>query len=170
MSKKKRKPPDDVKLNLAAMLDMAFQLLTFFILTFKPSPVEGQVELRLPPPAPVTGAVGGAKAGADDKNTDVTESLDSLIISVFSRPSGKAATYAIGEGNVDNLGVLQGRLQGIFQDPNSTFKQVIIQVAPALHYSELMNVIDVCTKTKFADGKSLTKLSFVELPGDVPAQ
>ena len=28
---------EEVELNLAAMLDMAFQLLTFFILTFRPA-------------------------------------------------------------------------------------------------------------------------------------
>ncbi len=39
---------------MASMLDMAFQLLTFFILTFRPAPIEGQISLRLPPPIPVT--------------------------------------------------------------------------------------------------------------------
>ena len=38
MGGKKHKSNDEVELNLAAMLDMAFQLLTFFILTFKPAP------------------------------------------------------------------------------------------------------------------------------------
>ena len=37
------------------MLDMAFQLLTFFILTFRTVPVEGQINLRLPPPKPIPG-------------------------------------------------------------------------------------------------------------------
>src|SRR5205823_3690703 len=45
-----RPKTDEVSLNLAAMLDMAFQLLAFFILTFKPNPVEGQISLNLPPP------------------------------------------------------------------------------------------------------------------------
>ena len=42
------------------MLDMAFQLLTFFILTFRPAPIEGQISLRLPPPA----AGGGHKTAS----------------------------------------------------------------------------------------------------------
>ena len=42
--KRRKRNQGDVELNLAAMLDMAFQLLTFFILTFRPSPVEGQVD------------------------------------------------------------------------------------------------------------------------------
>ncbi len=44
----------EVELNLASMLDMAFQLLAFFVLTFHPSPIEGQLSLHLPPAVPVT--------------------------------------------------------------------------------------------------------------------
>ena len=43
--KKKPRSQGDVELNMAAMLDMAFQLLAFFILTFRPSAVESQVSL-----------------------------------------------------------------------------------------------------------------------------
>ena len=38
----------EVELNLAAMLDMAFQLLAFFIFTFKPAPTEGFIAMRCP--------------------------------------------------------------------------------------------------------------------------
>ncbi len=48
----KRHNPSEVELNLAAMLDMAFQLLAFFVLTFRPPPAESQISLRLPPPSP----------------------------------------------------------------------------------------------------------------------
>ena len=48
--RKKKRQQADVALNLAAMLDMAFQLLAFFILTFRPAPMEGQIKLMLPPP------------------------------------------------------------------------------------------------------------------------
>ena len=41
-------PPDDVFIPVAPMLDMAFQLLAFFILTFKPPTAEMHVDLYLP--------------------------------------------------------------------------------------------------------------------------
>ena len=50
----RRRSKKGVELNLAAMLDMAFQLLTFFILTFRPAPIEGHLALNLPPPIPLT--------------------------------------------------------------------------------------------------------------------
>ena len=62
--KRKRRSQSDVELNLAAMLDMAFQLLTFFILTFRPAPIEGQISLRLPPPQAVVVAKNAQKAGS----------------------------------------------------------------------------------------------------------
>ena len=60
---RKQRPQSEVELNVASMLDMAFQLLAFFILTFRPAPLEGQISLRLPPPQPITG--GAQPAWAD---------------------------------------------------------------------------------------------------------
>jgi len=33
-----------------------------------------------------------------------------------------------------------------------------------LHYDALMNIVDICTHQRFANGDKLTKLSFVEMP------
>lgn len=52
MSRHHRRPrekPQDVILPITPMLDMTFQLLSFFILTFRPTPMEGEMEFRLPP-------------------------------------------------------------------------------------------------------------------------
>lgn len=164
--RKKRKGSENVELNLAAMLDMAFQLLAFFILTFKPSPIEGQINLKLPPPKPVAGVKSGEVAGNNDNNSNPVQSFNSLIISVFSTPGGKISTMAVGEGNVAGVSALDGRLKAVLSDANSPFDQVIIQVASRLRYAELMRVVDVCTKQTLPTGEKLTKLSFVELPSE----
>ena len=62
----KHRSDEDVELNVTAMLDMAFQLLAFFVLTFKPPPGEDQIYLKLPPAQPVAGMTGTQKAGADE--------------------------------------------------------------------------------------------------------
>lgn len=160
----RRKKQEEVELNLAAMLDMAFQLLTFFILTFKPAPVEGQVDLRLPPPAPVSNVQATKIAGSNTNDTDPVKSLESLIISIFAGPRGEIGSLAIGEGQVANLPQLESQLKTILSDPGLPFEQVIIQVASGLRYDELMKVIDICTRQTLKDGQKLTKLSFVELP------
>lgn len=164
-----RRQQGDVELNLAAMLDMAFQLLTFFILTFKPSPVEGQISLRLPPPQPVATVKTDKQAGDDTSDISPVAGIDSLIISIFPNAAGQLGTLAIGETNIGGLPDLETKLRTILKDPDSPFKQVIIQVGGGLHYEELMKVIDVCTRQTLADGEKLTKLSFVELPDASPA-
>ena len=160
-----RRKSSDVKLNLAAMLDMAFQLLAFFVLTFTPDPSEGQIQLRLPPPEAVKAANANAKAGQDKDNTNPVEGIESLIISAFSNGDGSIQTILVGEGEVGkNVLALDTRLGTIFSDPDAPFKQVILQIGSKLRYDELMKIIDVCTRQKLPNGESLTKLSFVELP------
>ena len=51
-----------------------------------------------------------------------------------------------------------------FKDQNSPFEQVIIQSTPKLKYEKLMQIVDICARQKLPDGKSLGKLSFIEIP------
>src|SRR5687767_3731629 len=163
--KRKRRQQGDVELNLAAMLDMAFQLLAFFILTFKPAPVEGQVLLRMPPPQAVTNINSGQKAGSDADNTNPIQGLNTLLISAIAHPDGTLRQMAVGEAPIAGLTALDRKLAAIFSEPSGAFDQVIIQVDSKLRYEELMRIIDVCTKQKLPSGEPLTKLSFVESGG-----
>jgi biopolymer transport protein ExbD len=61
----KADPPPEVELPITPMLDMAFQLLTFFIFTYHPSGMEGQMELLLPSP--------GEKAAHKKEEIDLTK-------------------------------------------------------------------------------------------------
>ncbi len=159
--RRKRRSGEEVELNLAAMLDMAFQLLTFFILTFKPAPVEGQVNLRLPPPMAIAGAA-GKDVGTDFNSKEPPKSATSLVIGVFSNKDGSVAQLAVDETSVGNLLALDNRLQTVFA--NTEYDQVIVHVGPDLRYEELMRVIEVCTRQRLRDGSRLSKLSFVEMP------
>ncbi|MBI3836879.1 MAG: biopolymer transporter ExbD [Planctomycetia bacterium] len=162
--RKRRRSENAVELNLAAMLDMAFQLLTFFILTFRPVPVEGQISLRMPPAQPVTPVRNAVQAGSDAANENPVQGLDSLVISVIPNAAGGISSMAIGEGVVATLTGLNDRLKTVLSDQASPFDQVVIQVGPVLRYDALMGVVDVCTRQRLPTGQKLTKLSFVELP------
>lgn len=157
-----RRMQGEVELNVTAMLDMAFQLLAFFILTFRPAPIEGQIALRMPPPLPVT--KGTEKIGADVTNTNPVAGINTLTISIFADPAGGVASLGIGESAVANLVELDARLRAIFADAGNPFDQVIVQVGDTVRYEALMQVVDVCTRQKLANGQTLSKLSFVEMP------
>ncbi len=167
--RRKRSGSDGVELNLAAMLDMAFQLLAFFILTFHPAPVEGQILLRMPPAQPVTPVRDAVQAGSDAANDNPVQGLNSLVISVIPNAGGGIGSMAIGEAAVATLSGLNDRLKTILGDQASPFDQVVIQVGSGLRYDALMSLVDVCTRQKLPGGQKLTKLSFVELPEAAPA-
>lgn len=161
----RRKRLGEVELNVTAMLDMAFQLLAFFILTFKPAPIEGDVVLRMPPAAPTTVVQKAKTAGADAKSTNPAQGLTSLVITVVGDDNGNIQALAIGDSQVGGLEEFATRLPTVLKDEGSGFDQVLIQVDSRLDYEGLMRVVDVCTRQQLANGKKLTKLSFVELPG-----
>jgi biopolymer transport protein ExbD len=163
--RKKKRSHSEVELNLAAMLDMAFQLLTFFILTFRPSPVEGDVLLRLPPPMPTINSKNAEPAGANVDNKNLVQGLNTLTITVLGSPNGSIHQIMIGgDTPIAGLGALDAKLKSIFGDPSLAFDQVILQIGSSLNYDQLMQVIDVCTRQKLPNGDRLSKLSLVEAP------
>jgi biopolymer transport protein ExbD len=156
----RRKSAPEVELNLAAMLDMAFQILVFFVLTFRPAAVEGQVELRMPPPKPFPGNTdGSAEAG---NCADPLKDLKTLSIVLANTEEGKLRQIrASGEEvAVDpKLAALDARLKKLLGDPASPFDQIVIQVGPKMRYDELMRVLDVCSRQRLPGGEKLKKLS-----------
>ncbi len=166
----------DVELNLASMLDMAFQLLSFFILTFRPSPIEGQLSLHLPPAVPVTNVQAERPDVADAADAGST-TAKTLEVSVFADATGDVSRVQVGlrgaftgAADASNLHKLDQRLHEDFAIEGSPFEQIVIRVAPNLRYEELMKVIDVCTRQKTADGQMLHKISFVEMSGPEQAK
>jgi biopolymer transport protein ExbD len=165
--RKRKRPQDDVTLNVTAMLDMAFQLLAFFVLTFKPNPIEGQINLNLPPPRPI--APIDAKPDQGDDVGDAPAAARTLNITIAAAPNGQVASITVGlqklfDGRLDagQIRKLDRRLKEIFAIED-VFDQVLLRVGKTLDYGELMKIIDVCTKQKMADGKPVNKISFIEL-------
>jgi biopolymer transport protein ExbD len=168
--RKKRRDQTEVTLNLAAMLDMAFQLLTFFILTFRAAPVEGQISLRLPPPQSVVVVQGGQPAGSDYDNKSPVQGVNTLTVTVFADPkTGLISSLGVLDTMLPSIAALEGKLKEYFADPGNPFDQVIVQVSDTCRYDELMRIVDICTRQTLPDGKKLSKLSFVELPSSVEA-
>lgn len=160
--RRRRPRHDNVELNLAAMLDMAFQLLTFFILTFKPAPVEGQIHLNLPP----------AQASIivpPDKHPpggEPLKNINTLPIRVVANAAGQVGELSLGDDRVDGLEQLDQRLKGALRDPTLPFDRVVIEASPALQYQPLMQVMEICAHQTLANGKRLTNVGIAELSAD----
>jgi biopolymer transport protein ExbD len=111
----------------------------------------------------------GQSAGSDASNKNPLQGMNTLTISVSaSAATGTITGLRIGESPVtgrDLIATLDGTLQKLLRDQGNPFDQVIIQASESCRYDELMKIIDVCTHQTLADGKKLSKLNFVELPG-----
>jgi biopolymer transport protein ExbD len=150
---------------IAPMLDMAFQLLTFFVLTYKPMPSEGQFVMNLLPAQPATAM--SAEAPTEAASDKLPASLRTLPTVLRAGEGGRLAQIAVGEQTIPtDPKALERELDKYFQDPNLPFDQTMLKVDPRLKYSELIKVINAFASA-FTHSKKEPKLSFSELvPGE----
>jgi biopolymer transport protein ExbD len=146
----------EVEIQVTPMLDMAFQLLTFFILTYRQMPVEGQFAMSLLPAAPaidMNAPVSDAPPPAGP--VELPAAVRTLTTSLRAGDAGGLGSIQIGENDpMTDLDELRSQVKTIFGSEDLPFDQVLIQVDPRLRYSDLMRVIDV-----FAT-ENVTMLSF----------
>ena len=164
MSRGKRSE-ENVDVPITPMLDMAFQLLTFFILTYHPMPAEGQFVMNLMPESPAASIFDKAETPNDaTPNPDIPAMLKTLPTTLRAGEGGQLGQVTIGENEVRGMAAMKKELETILKDPTLPFNQALIKVDPNLKYSELMSVINI-----FSDLK-VTKISFAELTDEGSGQ
>ncbi len=122
MARKARRSTHNAgELNLTAMIDVAFQLLSFFVITLKPVDVLANLDVSRPAP--------GAKGGAN-------KSVNVISIKIY--PNG---AYTFNDGVIAK-DVLHQRLKQIGDmDKNATI--VIVCMSDSKH-GKLCEVLDLC--------------------------
>jgi biopolymer transport protein ExbD len=162
----KRRSSEEVELNLAAMLDMAFQILTFFILTFKPAPVEGQIQIRMPPPQALAMPNATAKAGEDATSKELLKGENTITVVLTANADGMLDQIYVLNKKIDvdqKLTQLETELKRLLTPADMPYDQLIIQVATNMRYEELMRVLGVCSRmTVHGDPREHLKLSVVD--------
>ncbi len=157
-----RRPPraeetPGVVLPITPMLDMAFQLLAFFILTYHPSALEGQMELLLPSES-VTQALKPddilPDAKADKKpNLEISADLTVMVkTQLDGTNNGAISALSVQDrsGNVAvrDLAELQEYLRKTRE--NLAAKDAIkIQGDGKLKWEAMVQVMDVCRRAGF---------------------
>jgi biopolymer transport protein ExbD len=154
----KRSKQQEVEVQITPMLDMAFQLLTFFILTYHPSPIEGQFSMNLLPAAPVIDMnAPETETKEAQSNEALPAALRTMTTSLHAGPGGTLGRVNVGDLEVQGMKELEAKLRQILSDKNLPFDQALIQADPDLRYDELMKVINIYSDLK------ITKISFAEL-------
>jgi len=146
----------DVEIQVTPMLDMAFQLLTFFIMTFRPAPAEGQFAMNLLPSQPATRM--DAPISSDVTSTEVPAGLRTLPTTLRAVEGGRLGRITLGEVDIQSMDQLKKELKDILSHRDEyPFDQALLKVDPKLKYSELMQVVEVFSSL------NVTKISFAEL-------
>lgn len=171
--RKKHKPPGEVQINLAAMLDMAFQLLAFFILTFRPAPIEGHFQLHMPPPSVPLAQMPESPDPPDPSSGPESAFEETLDLMVRSDNQGQVASIDVGQEEVVASRLTPAAMQQLNSKLRATlqvapYDRIQLHVDRRLHYEELMKIVDVCTRQVLPDGTPMRQVGFMELanPGE----
>lgn len=137
--------PEDVAFPVAPMLDMAFQLLAFFILTFKPPSAETHVDLDLPAtPAALPARAEGRAQPRYARRVD-TDLENDLLIRVEADDLGDLKSLRLGEAIVPDLATLGRRLRRYAQLLDGNALRVRLVADDRLRYEPAAQLISTCS-------------------------
>ena len=123
--KKRRSHMNAGELNLTAMIDVAFQLLSFFIMTMKPTDVLAQLDVSRPAP--------------DKRAThQQSKSINVIWITILADGSFILNDHPIKKENLDQQLTQLGAL-----DKTQT---VIVACTPKSSHGKMVEILDLCAK------------------------
>jgi biopolymer transport protein ExbD len=154
MSLRDRPGPDRVEpdLPITPMLDMSFQLLAFFILTFKPSPTEGQIALALPKEE------GGHGTALLHDIPD--EPPAKFVARVTAAPNGTISGITFGEANGPEAKDLGPRVEALRDELKAAATRaagdgrpprLVLELDSRLVQDCVVQLVDTGTRAGFAD-------------------
>lgn len=147
--KRKGEAPVDVTLPITPMLDMSFQLLSFFILTFHPMPTEGQLSINLP-------NINAADKPQEDPNPPDPDKKDEYTVTLIANSSGEIGNISM-KGPTGDMGNIRGTLE-LFDQLKKIPKpagrgaegvSITIEASNDLVYGRLIEVMDLCKKAGY---------------------
>jgi len=138
-----------VALPITPMLDMAFQLLTFFLFTYSPSGLEGQMDMAALPGKHAPPDVD--RAGPQGRDVGPANPQPDLVVFVEARDVGYTVTLEEGLVRTPlgrDLPALQKALRGVRGDAvrGSSIK---VQGDGQLRWGDVVEVMDVCRQAGF---------------------
>jgi biopolymer transport protein ExbD len=155
-------PPEEVAFPVTPMLDMAFQLLAFFIITFKPPSAETHLDLDLPAtPVALPAATQGNAQPTPARNVD-TDLENDLLIRAEADDLGDLKALKLGEARLPDLATLGKRLRLYNQLLEGKPLRVRLVADDSLRYEPAARIIATCS----AAGVAAIRLT---PPGATPA-
>ena len=151
MSRRHQQATDSVEpdLPITPMLDMSFQLLAFFIMTFKPAPTEGQIAMTLPKQEGGTSIT--MPSPADEKPVR-------FVVRVTATPEGKIAGMTLTEAESAKAATdLKADTRLLLSELKKSFEQnggrakLTFELDPKLLQEHVVALIDAAYGAGFSD-------------------
>jgi biopolymer transport protein ExbD len=143
-------PPIEVQFPVTPMLDMAFQLLAFFVLTFQSPTSETRLDLYLPAsPAALPSGPQGRSAAAPTRRADLDIEND-LWIRAEADEAGNLASLSLGENPLPDLAALADRLRRYAKLLGDRPLRVRLLADDRLRYEEAARIVGTCTTADVA--------------------
>lgn len=139
----KRSNLHEVEVQITPMLDMAFQILAFFIMTYNPMPLEGQFAMSLLPVEPQVQLEQAPAESEDEPNPEIPAEARTLTTTLYARADGSLDRAVIGENELFSLREVQALIEAIRADASQPFDRAEILADPQLKYEELIRVVDI---------------------------
>jgi biopolymer transport protein ExbD len=138
-------PPDEVAFPVAPMLDMAFQLLAFFILTFKAPSAETHLDLNLPAsPVSLPAASRGEAHPTPARNVD-SDLENDLLVRAEADDLGDLKALRLGEAVLPDLATLGTRLRRYTKLLDGRPLRVRLVADDSLRYEPAARIIATCS-------------------------
>ena len=135
---------EEVQFPVTPMLDMAFQLLAFFILTFQSPTSETRLDLYLPTtPLALPGSTAGQARSTPPKRTELDLEND-LKIRIRADDLGDLKTIRLGDTPLPDLDTLGDKLRRYAAVLEGRPLRVRITADDRLRYEEAARVIGTC--------------------------
>src|SRR5262245_1976300 len=146
-----RESPIEIVLPITPMLDMSFQLLAFFIMTFRVlGPAEGELDMYLPKAGEAKAKVPDAVDLSKTSDADIDQSSDlTVVIESAGGDVGKLLVKDKAAAHpVDDIKALPAKLKELRGDLANK-ANIKIEAESKLKYSRLVAVMDACLAAGF---------------------
>jgi biopolymer transport protein ExbD len=157
---RRRRSPAPIDADFTAMLDLIFNLLAFFVVTFNPPSPELNFDFALP-----ESKQGQSTEPPPESFEFEGELFKDVTIRLSADPAGKLAAIAVEGQKVDGIKGLvtkvqrmSGTMAGLAGDGEGGLDTAQIIADAGLKYVHVVEVVDACYKCK------LTKINFREPP------
>jgi biopolymer transport protein ExbD len=152
--RRKSEPGPEPTLPVTPMLDMAFQLLAFFVATYNPSDLEGQMDLSLPSEN-ITQAQSSEDVKPDaspDKNKPLELPANLTVIVRSDVNTRLISNFTLqddaGPEQLDDEAKLRAELKKRHEKVDNK-ENIKIQAAGKLKWEEVVKVMDICQQAGF---------------------